>query len=103
MFQYHGYFSTKGQKTGVREMQVKVLEIAKIVLILHVEIISEEPMNFQLIISKDILSKPDLAEKKTGTQISMNFNYPDSTPPTNEASDPFSEPHSTKLCLWPVR
>lgn len=44
MFQYHGYFSTKGQKRGVREMQVRVLEKAKTVLILHVEIISEEPL-----------------------------------------------------------
>lgn len=45
MFQYHGYFSTKGQKRGVREMQVRVLENAKIVLTLHVEIISEESLN----------------------------------------------------------
>lgn len=45
MFQYHGYFSTEGQKRGVREMQVRLLEKAKIVLILHVEIISEESLN----------------------------------------------------------
>lgn len=45
MFQYHGYFSTEGQKRSVREMQVRLLEKAKIVLILHVEIISEESLN----------------------------------------------------------
>lgn len=44
MFQYHGYFSSKEQKRGVREMQVRVLRTAKIVLILPVEIISEESL-----------------------------------------------------------
>jgi len=51
MFQHH--FSTKGQKRGVTEVQVRALEKAKIVLVLPVEIISEEFLKLYLIVSAD--------------------------------------------------